>query len=148
YLRDSFVTADGTVASVVGLDGKAADAPFDLYDQAFALLAFASGHCTFGETAGWRPPALALRTVLERGCAHPLGGFRQDRAGGLPQRANPHMHLLEAALAWVAIDSDPAWHRMADSIARLCLDRFIDPASGALREFFDAYWLPMPGVEG
>ena len=38
-----FVSADGTVASVVDLDGKVLDARFDLYDQAFALLAFASG---------------------------------------------------------------------------------------------------------
>jgi mannose/cellobiose epimerase-like protein (N-acyl-D-glucosamine 2-epimerase family) len=64
---------------------------------------------------------------------HPLGGFVKDRAGGLPQRSNPHMHLLEAALAWIAVDDDPAWRRMADGIAALCLEKFIDPASGALR---------------
>jgi mannose/cellobiose epimerase-like protein (N-acyl-D-glucosamine 2-epimerase family)/glycosyltransferase involved in cell wall biosynthesis len=148
YLRDHFVTPDGTAASVVGLDGKVADAAFDLYDQAFALLAFASGHRSFGDTAGWRAPALALRTALERDYAHPLGGFREDHAGRLPQRANPHMHLLEAALAWAAIDDDPAWRRMADGIAGLCMERFIDPASGALREFFTADWSAMPGIDG
>jgi mannose/cellobiose epimerase-like protein (N-acyl-D-glucosamine 2-epimerase family)/glycosyltransferase involved in cell wall biosynthesis len=148
YFRDHFVTADGTVASVVGLDGKVADASFDLYDQAFALLAFASSHRTFGATGGWRGRALALRAALQRDYAHPLGGFREDRAGRLPQRANPHMHLLEAALAWVEIDDDPAWRGMADCIAALCLERFIDPASGALREFFAADWSPVPGIEG
>jgi mannose/cellobiose epimerase-like protein (N-acyl-D-glucosamine 2-epimerase family)/glycosyltransferase involved in cell wall biosynthesis len=148
YFRDHFITADGTVASVVGLDGKVVDASFGLYDQAFALLAFASGHRTFGETGGWRGRASALRTALERDCAHPLGGFREDRAGRLPQRANPHMHLLEAALAWIEIDDDPAWRGMADGIATLCLERFIDPASGALREFFAADWSPMAGIEG
>src|SRR5262249_55840350 len=66
----------------------------------------------------------------------------------LPQRSNPHMHLLEAALAWLAIDDDPAWRRMADGIATLCLEKFIDSGSGALREFFDADWSPMPGIEG
>jgi mannose/cellobiose epimerase-like protein (N-acyl-D-glucosamine 2-epimerase family) len=30
----------------------------------------------------------------------------------------------------------------------LCLEKFIDPASGALREFFAADWSPAPGVEG
>jgi mannose/cellobiose epimerase-like protein (N-acyl-D-glucosamine 2-epimerase family) len=49
-----FVSADGTVASVVDLDGKVLDARFDLYDQAFALLAFASGHRSFGEATPWR----------------------------------------------------------------------------------------------
>jgi mannose/cellobiose epimerase-like protein (N-acyl-D-glucosamine 2-epimerase family) len=148
YFRKHFVTADATVVSVVDLDGKVGDPRFDLYNQAFALLAYASGHCTFGEADGWRAQAVALRTTLERSYAHPLGGFVEDRAGRLPQRSNPHMHLLEAALAWIAVDDDPAWRRMADGIAALCLEKFIDPASGALREFFAADWSPAPGVEG
>jgi mannose/cellobiose epimerase-like protein (N-acyl-D-glucosamine 2-epimerase family)/glycosyltransferase involved in cell wall biosynthesis len=148
YFRGHFVTADATVASVVDLDGKVKDASFDLYDQAFALLAYASGHRAFGEAAGWRAQALVLRTVLERDYAHPPGGFVEDRTGRLPQRSNPHMHLLEAALAWIAVDDDPAWRRMADGIAALAQEKFIDPASGALREFFAADWSPAPGVEG
>ena len=148
FFREHFVTADATVASVVDLDGTVSDATFDLYDQAFALLAYASGHRAFGEAAGWRRQAVALRTALEQSYAHPLGGFREDRAGRLPQCANPHMHLLEAALAWIAIDDDPAWRRMADGIATLCLEKFIDPETGALREFFAADWSPAPGVEG
>src|SRR5262249_16623231 len=36
----------------------------------------------------------------------------------------------------------------ADGIASLCLEKFIDPASGALREFFADDWSPAPGVEG
>jgi mannose/cellobiose epimerase-like protein (N-acyl-D-glucosamine 2-epimerase family)/glycosyltransferase involved in cell wall biosynthesis len=148
YFRKHFVTADATVASIVDLDGRIGDAPFDLYEQAFALLAYASGHRAFGEAAGWRGQATALRKALEQGYAHSLGGFLEDRAGRLPQRANPHMHLLEAALAWIAIDDDPGWRRMADGIAGLCLERFVDPVSGALREFFGADWSPAPGVEG
>jgi mannose/cellobiose epimerase-like protein (N-acyl-D-glucosamine 2-epimerase family) len=148
YFRKHFVTANATVVSVVDLDGKVEDPRFDLYDQAFALLAYASGHGTFGEADGWRGQAVALRTTLEQSYAHPLGGFVEDRAGRLPQRSNPHMHLLEAALAWIAIDNDPAWRRMADGIAALCLEKFIDLASGALREFFAADWSPAPGVDG
>jgi mannose-6-phosphate isomerase len=148
YLRAHFILADGTVASVVGLDGKDAGAPFDLYEQAFALLALASGHRTFGEAAGYRRDAAALRTALDRSYALAGGGFREDRHGRLPQRANPHMHLLEAALAWIALDSDPGWRKMADGIAALCLERLIGPENGALREFFAADWSPMPGIEG
>ena len=148
YFRKHFVTADATVVSVVGLDGGVSDPRFDLYNQAFALLAYASGHRTFGQAAGWREQAVALRTTLEQSYAHPLGGFVEDRAGSVPQRSNPHMHLLEAALAWIAVDDDPAWRRMADAIATLCLEKFIDPASGALGEFFAADWTPAPGVEG
>jgi mannose/cellobiose epimerase-like protein (N-acyl-D-glucosamine 2-epimerase family)/glycosyltransferase involved in cell wall biosynthesis len=148
YFREHFITADATVVSVVDLDGKVADPRFDLYNQAFALLAYASGHRTFGEAAGWLRQAVALRTTLEQAYAHPLGGFVEDRAARLPQRSNPHMHFLEAALAWIAVDDDPAWCRMADGIAALCLEKFIDPATGALGEFFAADWSAAPGVEG
>ena len=148
HVRKRFITADVTVTSVVGLDGKAHEAPFDLYDQAFALLAFASAHRVFGEDAGWRRDAVALRDALEHGYAHPQGGYYEDRNRRLPQRANPHMHLFEAALAWIALDDDPAWRRMADGLAALCLDQFIDPATGALREFFAADWSPATGTAG
>jgi mannose/cellobiose epimerase-like protein (N-acyl-D-glucosamine 2-epimerase family) len=148
YFREHFIAADATVVSVVDLGGEVSDPSFDLYNQAFALLAYASGHRTFGEADGWRRHAVALRTTLEQSYAHPLGGFVEDLAGGLPQRSNPHMHLLEAALAWIAIDDDPGWRRMADAIATLCLENFIDPAGGALGEFFAADWSPAPGVEG
>ena len=148
YFRQHFVTADATVVSLVDLDGRPIETNFDLYDQAFALLAYASGHRAFGEAGGWRRQALALRQALTQFYAHPLGGFLEDRSGRLPQRSNPHMHLLEAALAWIPLDDDPAWRRMGDAIAALCLEKFIDPATGALREFFAADWSPAPGVDG
>jgi mannose-6-phosphate isomerase len=148
YFRKHFPAADGTVASAVGLDGSTTGQAFDLYEQAFALLAYAAARRAFGEGAGWRQQALALRTTLAQSHAHPLGGFLEDRAGRLPLRANPHMHLLEAALAWIAIDDDPGWRAMADGIAALAQERLIDPPSGALREFFAQDWSPMPGIEG
>ena len=148
YFRAHFLTPEGTAASVVERDGRIGAAPFDLYDQAFALLAFASGERAFGPGAGWRAPAETLRDALEQGFAHPLGGFYEDHRHRLPQRANPHMHLLEAALAWLAVAPSPAWRRMADGVAQLCLTRFIDPESGALREFFAADWTPAAGIEG
>src|SRR4051812_35909106 len=51
YFRRHFVTADATVVSLVDLDGRAVESNFDLYDQAFALLAYASGHRVFGRPA-------------------------------------------------------------------------------------------------
>ena len=58
------------------------------------------------------------------------------------------MHLFEAALAWeqvaeVATDDRRApWRALADEIAELALARFIDPANGALSEYFDLDWQP------
>ena len=79
--------------------------------------------------------AYTLVETLRREFAHPPGGFREDREGRLPLRANPHMHLLEAALAWLAIDPSPVWRHLADEIVALCRERFIDRDTGALREW-------------
>ena len=148
YFQRHFTAADGTVVSVVDLDGACRAPRFDLYDQAFALLAYAGAHRAFGPLDGWYRPAAALRASLEQNYAHPLGGFFEDRDGRLPQRANPHMHLLESALAWSALDADPGWRQMADGIAALCQERLIEPETGALREFFAANWTPAPGTSG
>src|SRR5262249_34031401 len=53
-----------------------------------------------------------------------------------------------AALAWMELDDDPAWRQMADGIATLCLDKFIDPGNSALRENFAADWSPASGLAG
>lgn len=148
FFRAHFVAHDDTILSVVDLDGRCFDSRFELYNQAFALLAYASAHRTFGPAAGWRRPAIALRVALEQRFAHPLGGFLEGLEARLPQCANPHMHLFEAAIAWSALDDDPGWAKMADGLAQLCLDKMIEPASGALREFFDKDWAAVAGIAG
>ena len=144
YLQAHFVTADGTIVSVVDTTGVVRDSTRDLYNQAFALLAFAHAHRCFG--GHWRQNAAALRHALEHGHADGSGGFREP--SGEPPCANPHMHLFEAALAWIAIDDAAEWRAMADALAALCLQRLIDPATGALREFFRVGWSPADGVAG
>jgi mannose-6-phosphate isomerase len=97
--------------------------------------------------AGWRHRGSGVRAALATSYAHPIGGYL-ERAGSAPQRSNPHMHLLEAALAWMAVDDDPAWRAMAEGLVQLCLDKLIDPSRGALHEFFATDWSPSPGLEG
>jgi mannose-6-phosphate isomerase len=62
------------------------------------------------------------------------------------------MHLFEASLAWEAVmASDPRsqrWTDQADIVGELALSHFIDPATGALREYFDDQWRPAAGAEG
>ena len=146
FLRQRFVQNDGTVISTVDQDGSVLDATFDLYNQAFALLAYACGHDSLDPSGGWQSPAYTLVETLKRDFAHPAGGFREDPHGRLTLRANPHMHLLEAALAWLAIDPNPVWRGLADEIVALCLDRFIDRDTAALREFFTLDWTPVSGM--
>jgi len=148
FLGERFVRDDGTVIGAVAQDGTIVDAKFDLYNQAFALLAYACAHRTIDPHGEWQKRARSLMQTLSQEYANPAGGFREDRVGELTLRANPHMHLLEAALVWLSIDHDPVWGRLADDIAALCFDRFIDRETGALRERFGPAWVPLPGKHG
>jgi len=89
--------------------------------------------------------AVAVRSGLEA-FRHPAGGFRE--AGDRPFQANAQMHLFEAALAWEAAGGDGGWTILADELAELAMGRFIDPATGALSEFFDADWRRLSGEAG
>ncbi len=144
-----FCNEDGTVISLGSPDGGVLDASFNLYNQAFALFAYAQvGAVLPDRHAEMRDRAVSLLTHMTSNYAHPARGFEESRSRALPLRSNPHMHLFEAFLAWEAVDKEGPWSSMADDIADLCLERFIDPETGGLREFFDEKWAPMPGETG
>lgn len=128
----------GMVISTVAADGRVLRGDFDLYDHAFVLFGLAAAA---GRGQPTEARAARLRDDMRAGWRHPLAGFEESVPRSLPLKANPHMHMLEAALAWAEISADPAWAALADEIAELCLARFLDPISGALREYFDGDWL-------
>ena len=142
---------DGTYASAVDTVGRVIDARFDLYEQAFALFALASARRDRPDREGLRTEAEHLLDTLRARWAHPQAGFEESTPPSLPLRANPHMHLLEAALAWSQVSAGAqrkVWTDFADQLAGLALARLIDPASGAVREEFDADWRALPGAAG
>ena len=136
--------ADGLFRTLVAADGTVQDDNALLYDQAFVLLALAGAHAALGADAHQR--AVALRTAIGRVWTHPSGGFLSGDKKPLPLLANPHMHLLEACLAWEAI-GDAEWSAMSDRIVGLALERMIG-ASGALTEAFDEEWRRVEGLAG
>lgn len=140
-----YVRSDGLIRALVASDGSVLDDAAVLYDQAFALLAMASLRPALGEAL--EDAAKVLRQSLVVRFGRP-GGFETTVSGALPLASNPHMHLLEACLAWMSVSQDPAWADIADQIVDLSLNRFIDPVSGALREYFDEAWRPYPGEMG
>jgi len=145
--HDRFRVADGTLR--LAPEGEGASRPFDLYDQAFALFAYAAlAGAIPARRSAMEAEAVHLLATLRERLRHPAGGFEEDAPPRLPLRANPHMHLFEAALAWEAVSEDAAWPALADEIAGLALTRFIDAETGALREFFAADWTPMPDETG
>lgn len=130
--------------------GKLVDPTFDLYNQAFALFSAAAVATAIPErVASEHRYALRILDRLKEEYAHPLAGFEEGMPVREPLCSNPHMHLFEAALAWERVPgSDLRWASLADEIATLATTRFIDADTGALREFFDHDWNPMPGEQG
>lgn len=134
--------ADGLIHHNLSADGQYTENGHDLYDQAFLLFAYANVFAHTGQDAD-RQRGRDLMTAIRRHFAHTVDGFIDHTDKPFPLRSNPHMHLLEAALAWVAIDDDPAWRALADEIVSLFRQRFFDEASGVVREYFTADWSPI-----
>jgi mannose/cellobiose epimerase-like protein (N-acyl-D-glucosamine 2-epimerase family) len=145
---DKYRRPDGLFRTLVGVDGAPLDESALLYDQAFALLAFAAAHKVAGAAAGWERGADDLRGALNRHLKRRDSGFESALGLRLPLLSNPHMHLLEASLAWRELSANPVWASLANDIGSLALARFIDSVSGVVREAFDGSWSPVPGIPG
>ena len=148
YWMAKYRRPDGLYRTLVNADGSVRDDRALLYDQAFGLLAFnvssVGDMCAHCEGQSFELLNLVLSHMKRQDA-----GFESGVPASLPLQSNPHMHLFEAALAGCEVSSENSvWKPLADEIAELALTKFIDPASGALREFFDAGWNPAPGIDG
>ena len=141
YRRD-----DGLYRSVVASNGSIIDERALLYDQAFVLLGFAAAAEALDARGEMESIALDLRAKIESLWRVEDGVFASGEGVDAGRRdANPHMHLLEACLAWARIGADAGWVRWADELADTAVRRFIMPDSGALVESFAEDWTPLQG---
>ncbi|ANF55492.1 N-acylglucosamine 2-epimerase [Brevundimonas naejangsanensis] len=128
--------------------GAVIDATPDLYDLAFVLFALAGAHRVLKDERA-RPLALETLTAIEAQMADPEhGGWQEALPPVLPRRQNPHMHMLEALLAWQATAPDPAFETAARSVLDLFNRRFFDREHLMLGEFYGRDWSIRPGSEG
>lgn len=148
FLRDRYRRPDGLFRTLLHPDGRPADNTSTVYDQAFVLLALAEGAKILPEEAEvLQAEATALLQALKTTHGHPAGGFAEV-GGPTPFQSDPHMHLMESALAWAEAGGGAEWETLADELADLCLTRLIDPAFGVVKENFTADWAPAPGRDG
>ncbi len=128
--------------------GAVIDPTPDLYDLAFVLFALAAAHRVLKDERA-RPLALSALAAIEARMADPVhGGWQEALPPVLPRRQNPHMHMLEALLAWQAVAPDPAFEAAARSVLDLFNRRFFDREHLMLGEFFTADWTVAPGGAG
>lgn len=114
----------------------------DLYAQAFALFGLAHAYAIEPKNA-LKDRAKVLVRYLKAERHAPLGGYFELKDAERVYESNPQMHLFESALCWMDVDSDPIWRELADEMANLCLEKFIDRESGVICERFDSNWQPI-----
>lgn len=148
YLTKRTWMAEGGFARRLTRDGELLDGTADLYDYAFALFACgwwlrASGD---KEALAWAHKTL---DVIEAKLMHPSGlGFWHEHPPTGWRQQNPHMHLLEAALAVYEPSKDERFARLASTVAKLFATKFFDMKSQTLAEFFSDDWSRAPGDDG
>jgi len=131
----------GLLYHVLAADGSL-EGDHDLYDQAFLLLAYAHAYRLLNEEKFihlGRSLLVSIRQCFD----NPLGGFVDATNKPHPLRSNPHMHLLESALAWAVADPSELWRDFANELVSLFTARFFDSAGGFVREAFDSDWRPI-----
>ena len=136
--------ADGLYGKLMSYEGGLADDTAELYDTAFALLAFSWGIRAGIEEA--REPAMAVSAAIESELRRPdeQGGYGERLPWPDVRAQNPHMHLFEASLALHEVTGDALALNRARTIEALMKARFLTPDAGALRELFSADWGDTP----
>ena len=148
YFLTHYRRPDGLFRTLVAPDGTPIDNRALLYDQAFGLLGLAEGQRVLGPRPELVDEARRLRAAIYRHLKRAGPGFESGLTADQPLSANAHMHLFEAAQAWIQISDDTEWHALASEIATLALSSFIDVSTGAIRELFTPTWSPLPGLPG
>ena len=148
YFLTRYRRADGLFRTLVGTDGTPVDDRVLLYDQAFALLGFATAAPLMGSSFNLAGEGEQLRQALLKHLKRAGPGFETGLPYGPPLLSNPHMHLLEASLAWLDVGGASEWRTLADELGELALSHLIDPVTGMLHESFDNSWKPTQDAAG
>lgn len=133
---------DGGWIHIASPEGAVIDQHRALYDHAFVVLA---GSAAYQATQSNRALRIAEDAVafIETGLKDLVhGGWFEADPNEMPRRANPHMHMLEAMLAYHSATGREQALRLAGESVRLFETRFFNPANDVMAEFFTKDWRP------
>lgn len=140
-------TPAGGWVRTFNVDGTVADPTEDAYDHACVLLALAHAHRA-GNADALRLGEETFTFLDESLEDRNMRGFLETSQGEGLRRTNPHMHLLEAFLAWYEATGNRQYLRRAARIIDLFRSHFFDADSWTIGEYFDDDWKPAAGEKG
>lgn len=144
FMKRHCFNADQSVTMTLNLANGDCKTDFNLYDHAFALFGLCSAASVLHhERDDIEQKALHCLDAMRKTWKHPVAGFEEAMPSIVPLCSNPHMHLMEAFLAWAEKASPanrPIWLSLANEIGELCLSKFISPETGAVREYYQHDW--------
>ena len=76
------------------------------------------------------------------------GSFIEGIPASQPRRQNPHMHAFEAMLAMHETVAHPQAMARAQKLLAMMNDKFFDPKTRTLGEYFTDAWTAVPGAAG
>ncbi|KKW94093.1 hypothetical protein YP76_05690 [Sphingobium chungbukense] len=148
HLVNRGISSNGEFVHAFDASGVVADDRTDLYNQAFGLFALAHAAEALGRKDLFDLAERVLDRLEDRWSRLQGGYWEGDITPCPPFRQNPHMHLFEAGLAHYNFTGNPRWKEFATRIAVMFKGRFQESASGAVTEYFDENWKPLPPPEG
>jgi len=148
YFTAHYRRSDRLFRTLADPAGAALDERVLLYDQSFALLGYAAAAGALDALGDFEARALELRGAIEDRMSAGHGAFYSSLERQAVRESNPHMHLLEACLAWAEISADASWLVWVRRLVELALLRFIRTDNGAIGESYTPAWQPAPGLDG
>ena len=140
YIDERLRHPDGGFVHLINPDGSVIDTRRDLYDHAFIILAGSAAYQALRSPLSLKIAADAIGYIDGHLKDEEHGGWFESSESELPRRANPHMHLLEAMLAYHAATGSSAALERAGEIVRLFETKFFNPATDVSAEFFEQDW--------
>ena len=141
-LKDRFRVAGYGWRDRIVPGGANGEIELHLYDQAFALYACAWAANVFADEEAL---SLAVKTLdcMDARLRHLEGRGWVTTAGDDLRDQNGHMHILEALLELYAVKPLALFATRIREIFDVLDDHLVDPASGAVTEYFGGNWRPI-----
>ena len=130
----------------MALDGKPLDFTKDLYAHAFVLFSLLhyAEYIKKNEAEAWIQKTI---TLLQQRFLRSDGSYKEQMnryfSDTSDQRSqNPHMHLLEAALALSTRNESSQYNALVASLSKLFDDKFLDRRKLIIREYLNNSFYP------